>query len=658
VDLNSFHKRIQEALNLLENQTYIQRTAGELYEYLTNQEKDVENEIKSTAIDPAAPGELLTTYLFDEILRDAKVKLDTNNQLYEFGKKIDDNIVGRDKDFYVNFITPLNTNTITTSNINMWSAGRPNDLIVYLPENRRLMDELRLIKKTEKYIQTTNSPALDPTKERLISEKSQQNQVRKRVMVAQLKEGLGDARMFLNGSELTDIKNTEPRTKITLGVQQLIKTIYTNLKMLTVDFTEAHIQRIIQSQDDLLFNDTLHESEVEIINRIQRNKANHERTTIKGLIDNFYARPYGWYQTAVLCLIAKLFKRNKISLKRDGSNLNDRDVLEALQKSNQYGNTMVDLEEEISNTQVQKLKNFYQDYFNEPNLGNEPKEISRLLKLRLEKEVKDLSELYILRSRFKFLEALGEPLSKLKMVAEKEHPYFFTALHQYQDNLLDDKENVLEAVKTFMNGAQRSIFENVQLYLESNNANFNYIDHDSLIKLSEVAESPTPYKGILMQEAKAALEIIQKEVHSHQQAERSKATEAITQCIEKIRSFNDFEKLNANKQQDIIAPFQQAIQNITQERFIGNIRTKAHEAVNDLYQKQLEIMMRLANPPAPVEPGVSEPPKPKITFIRKDSVKVSFPKPALETKQDVEDYLAVLKTEYMRIIDEQKLISL
>jgi hypothetical protein len=69
-------------------------------------------------------------------------------------------------------------------------------------------------------------------------------------------------------------------------------------------------------------------------------------------------------------------------------------------------------------------------------------------------------------------------------------------------------------------------------------------------------------------------------------------------------------------------------------------------------------MMRLANPPAPVEPGVSEPPKPKITFIRKDSVKVSFPKPALETKQDVEDYLAVLKTEYMRIIDEQKLISL
>ena len=61
VNLATFHKQVQEALNLLESQTYIQRTAGDLYEYLTNQEKDVENEIKSTDIDPTAPGELLAT---------------------------------------------------------------------------------------------------------------------------------------------------------------------------------------------------------------------------------------------------------------------------------------------------------------------------------------------------------------------------------------------------------------------------------------------------------------------------------------------------------------------------------------------------------------------------------------------------------------------
>ncbi|RZK14836.1 MAG: BREX system P-loop protein BrxC, partial [Flavobacterium sp.] len=328
IDLTAFHKQVQEALNLLESQTYIQRTAGDLYEYLTNQEKDVENEVKSTDIDPTAPGELLASYLFDEILRDAKVKLDSNNQPYEFGKKLDDNVIGRDKDFYVNFITPLNANSVSTANINMWSAGRPNDLIVYLGEDKRLFDELRLIKKTEKYIQTTNSPALDETKKRIISDKAQQNQDRKRAVLNQLKESIGDAKMFLNGSEMTDIGTKDPKNKITQGAQQLIKTIYTNLKMLTVDFTEAHLQRIIQSQDDVLFKDGLHEMEVEVLNRVQRNKAAHERTTIKSLIDAFYIRPYGWYQIAVLCIIAKLYKRNKISLKQDGNNLDDKAVLD------------------------------------------------------------------------------------------------------------------------------------------------------------------------------------------------------------------------------------------------------------------------------------------------------------------------------------------
>ena len=658
VDLSLFHKQVQEALNLLESQTYIQRIAGEFYEYLTNQEKDIENEIKSTDIDPTAPGELLSSYLFDEILRDSKVKLDTNNQPYEFGKKLDDNIIGRDKDFYVNFITPLNVNSITTSNINMWSAGRPNDLIVCLPEDKRLFDELRLIKKTEKYIQLTNSPTLEPIKQRILSEKQQSNYERKTTVLKQLKESVGDAKLYLNGSELTDIGSKDPKTKITVGVQQLIKTIYTNLKMLTVDFTEAHLSKIVQSLDDVLFKDTLHEVEVEVLNRIQRNKTSHERTTIKNLVDNFNARPYGWYQTAVLCLIAKLYKRNKISLKQDGNNLDDRSVLEALQKNNQYTNTIIELEEEIQNSQIQKLKNFHQEYFNEPNLGNEPKEISRFFKQRIEKEVKDISEIYILRNRLKFLEALGEPLSRLKLIADKEHPYFFNALEHYQDDLLDDKENVLEAVKKFMNGTQRSIFENVLLYLESNNANFDYIGNDSLEKLSIVAESSVPYKGTLMQEAKTALELIQKEVTIQQNLERETAITTITQSISKLKSFDEISKLDIRQKEEIIAPFEKVIKEIEQERFIGNIRTKAYNATNDLYQKQLEFMLRLANPSKPVEQDSTEPIIPKVVFVRKDSVKINFKKPALESKQDVEDYLAALKEQYLRIIDENKRISL
>ena len=669
VNLAVFHKEVQEALNKLEHDVYIQRTAGDLYEYLTNQEKDIEKEIKNTDIDVTATGDLLSSFLFDDILRDAKVRLESNNQPYEFGKKMDDNIVGRDKDFYLNFITPLNVNAITTANVAMFSMGKPNDLVVLLPDDNRLSRELTLFKQTDKYVLLNNNESLDSNKKRILSEKAQLNAERKRAIVAQLKEHIGDAKMYLNGSELTDIGSKDPKTKVNQGIQQLIELIYTHLKMLKGNYTEGDIKEIVlKRDDDVLLKSELHEVELEMLNRIQRNKTNNDRTTIKNLLDHFGARPYGWYQAAVLCLIARLYKRNKINLKQDSNNLDDKQVLEALQRNNQY-NTIIELEEEIQNTQIKKLKDFHQEYFNEPNLGNEPKEISKAFKKRLEKEVNDLNDLYAQRHRLMFLESLGEPIKRLKAVAEREHLYFFNKLSEFEDNLLDDKENVLDNVKKFMSGQQRAILEQVLLYREGNRANFSYVQQDNLDTLSQVAESPTPYKGAQMQAAKVALEAIKEEVTTQQKLARDKATDEIQQAADKLKSFDEFNKLDNRQQNEMLKPFEEAINTVKNERFISNIQTKAATITNELYHKQLNLMMLFATPPpqpAPVA-GVGEagspvpvqtPPKPKITYVNKNNVKVAYKKHTLVNEQDVDDYLAALKKEYLRIINDNKGISI
>ncbi len=57
---------VEEALNLLEQQTYIQRN-GEVYEYLTDEEKDVEQEIKNTEVESDAVAEELGKLVFDRV---------------------------------------------------------------------------------------------------------------------------------------------------------------------------------------------------------------------------------------------------------------------------------------------------------------------------------------------------------------------------------------------------------------------------------------------------------------------------------------------------------------------------------------------------------------------------------------------------------------
>jgi hypothetical protein len=270
----------------------------------------------------------------------------------------------------------------------------------------------------------------------------------------------------------------------------------------------------------------------------------------------------------------------------------------------------------------------------------------------LEKEIKDLSEMYGKRIRFKFLESLCESLNRLKELVEKEHLYFFTALNQYKDDLLDDKENVIDATKRFMNGSQLMIFEKVLTYLESNNANFDYIGSEKIAFLQSIVSNPTPYKGNLMQEANEALNNIQSEISAKQETERNSAIASIQSSIDKLKKFNDFNKFDEKQKSEILAPFEKIIKEIETERFIGNIRSKAYNTTSEIYQRQLEKMTSLVNSNlpsiTPTQIDVNDIEKnpysaPKISFISKDSIKINFKKPALETKQDVEEYLEVVK---------------
>src|SRR3546814_9380806 len=72
-DIPAQHKKLEAALNLLEQQTYIQRN-GDVYEYLTDEEKDVEQEIKNTDIENADLAKELEKLLFDGVIKQRKIR--------------------------------------------------------------------------------------------------------------------------------------------------------------------------------------------------------------------------------------------------------------------------------------------------------------------------------------------------------------------------------------------------------------------------------------------------------------------------------------------------------------------------------------------------------------------------------------------------------
>lgn len=80
-------KEVKEALNMLEANTYIQRN-GDVYEFLTDEEKDIESEIKDTDIDQSEINGLFADIVFKDILSKLqKVRYKEKKQDYPLAKK-------------------------------------------------------------------------------------------------------------------------------------------------------------------------------------------------------------------------------------------------------------------------------------------------------------------------------------------------------------------------------------------------------------------------------------------------------------------------------------------------------------------------------------------------------------------------------------------
>ena len=661
LDLADHQKRVQEALNRLDLETYIQRS-GDLYEYLTDDEKDVETDIKNTEIDSSAVNDLLVDLIYRHILRDPKIRYEENKQDYVFGRKLDGTVAGREQELSINIVTPSNENYSNEHILVSQSLGT-SELLVVLPEDKRLEDDLRLCKKTEKYVQQNISTSLKDNIRKILADKSHQNKQRETDLRTRLAELLGRSRLFINGTRL-ELAPGDARNRLTKAFQELVKTSYPNLKMLKVIYKEENIKGILLDKSDDLFkhdDNTLAEAELEMLSVIQRNKKSGERTTVKRLLDTFLAKPYGWYQAAVLCVLAKLYLRNKVEIKQDSNILDDSDVFAAFSNSRSFANTVIEPQEEFSSVTVRKLKDFHQGFFNEANPGNEAKEVALATVSRMQEEIRGVEALSERQSQYPFLSVLDEPLAELWKIKDKSYPFYLNELASFQDRLLDLKEDVLDPVKKFMHGTQREIFDSVRQFAQTHSANYSYVEGDAPATLKNLLESPQPYKGNQVQKAKQALDTLKGNIEKLIKKERAAAIKVIDSMISRTESLDDFDVLNAEQREQVLAPFDRIKRGLEQADLIPVIRETLNRFETEGYQEQLKLMTELAAKKRYDEKDDKEPDKvkePPAEYIAATKIRVSYPKAYLATDEEVTDYADKLKAEYLKTIKNGKRISL
>jgi hypothetical protein len=657
VEIAAHEKAIKEALELLARQSYLQRN-GDVYEFLTDTEKDIEVEIKNTDIDESEVTKLLSDVLFKDILRDPKVRYEANGQDYSYARKLDDQLVGKDSEVALNIITPDHPNHGNQTALAAQCTGKP-ELVLVLPPDLHLMDEVRLFLKTQKFIQQNSGSGTDEARRSILNERGRQNSTRRTNLKELCSELFTKAPVFLNGSKLESISYSEPRNRFHKAAQELIAFAFPNLRMLKGSYDENTLSAALLSDDDLLTSgqQPLSEAEQEILTYVQRNQNEGERTSAEEMIRQFGRRPYGWYPMAVATLLGRLFRMGKVEL-RTTEPLDARSALECLKNSRQHGALRVRLQEQFDSSKINALKRFHQEFFDRPNGGTDARSVGQLTAEAFSGEKRDLGVLLDQTTRYSFLGKLKPAADKIGQLADKDYAYFLNHLGDFEDELLDAKEDYLDPIKSFMHGAQRVAYDEVIAFLKEEEANFPDLPQEEVQPLRDLAAAEAPYRGDGIPAAKTAATALRQRIDKLLTAERVAGASILDDHEQRIRALDDFSKLDADAQAEVLTKTTEARNAIALARFLTAIRDRLNRYRDQDYPAQLERAARLAAP-APAGGGNGGGPSPAApTYVPANSLRASCALPYIATEAKLDQWLASLRSAALKEIEKGHRISL
>jgi energy-coupling factor transporter ATP-binding protein EcfA2 len=673
VDLTKHKRHVEEALGLLEQNTYIQRN-GDLFEFLTDEEKDIEQEIKAIEVDTAEIAKELETLIFDGIIKSRKLRHEASSQDYSFARYLDDRLLGRDYELAINAITPFHEQSGNAEAIAMRTMSR-DELAVVLNADARFVGDLMMFKRTDKYVRQARAVAQQPTIERIIRDKGEQNSSRQRDLTLRARSLLADARLFVRGEEI-EVRSEDPQAKIERAFQTLVDKVHVNLGMLRgVAYSENEIGKFLAQGNDGMFGGgdaNLTEAEQEILNYAQANARTGIRTTVKAILERFERKPYGWSYAAILCTTACLIGRGKIEARQDGSPLEGEALQRGLQNSHAHGNVVLELQVEFTPVQTRKLKEFYGEFFDSQPAGSEGKALGLETAEAFAALKNELAVLQAQSPRYPFLVALTEVQEAVREVTGKPYAWYVQELGRHEDRLLDLKESILDPVRRFMGGSQKKIYDEARIYLSDHGANFGYGGDDKAGAIRAVLDDPNCFKGTAIQQMKGTLDSLRAEVDARIVAERKAALSEVEALREKLRALPEYSALTDPNRREIEAGLAGVLETIENSSLIAVIRERVNGFKSTAYPALLSRVTTPVPKPAGEAAGVGEerqgfrdgespaptPTPPPTEYVAATALRVAYAKPFLADERDVDAYLDTLRETLISEIRAGKRITI
>lgn len=354
---------LADSLKRLEDRVLIQKL-GDNYRFLTDEEQDINREIKSQTFDP---NDISTT--LGEVIRgtiDSKYKY-TNGRVFSLDLFMDDNkINGGSNELALRFTSG------ELQSVQAESMRQSNAAFIITPLSIDLRNDIETTVKVEKYIRSQAGIKNDPERDKIIAARRTEMEGLKEKISADFADSIRNAVVAINGTEVDIPARESVTTRRDLILEELVKSVYTKIEYIKAPCSRSNIKRLLTLPKMELEVATANTKAEDAINEyIIEQARNHVPVTLESIVRDFKSAPFGFTDEDVAYIVAYLMKTELVSLIYNGTTLAPTaDTADILLKSANDGKITIKVRERIDNQLLDTVRSVARDLFDTTALGD------------------------------------------------------------------------------------------------------------------------------------------------------------------------------------------------------------------------------------------------------------------------------------------------
>ncbi len=478
-DKITLREKARKSLDRLMSQNYIGRT-GDTYNFLTDEEQDIQREIKNTPVDTAAIVANIAHMIFGDIYTTKKYRYGKYD--FAFDQMVDGVMVGSvTGGMRLRFLT-VATDAVEKSELRLMTESKGQALVVLgdFPYYESLENGMKI----RKYVKQRNVTQLPKSVQDIIRDRQEEAVRYERASMGELKRAIEGAVYYVDGERL-EIKSGDAKSKIDQALEYLVAHVYSQLGLVT---------RNIETDEDIL--DILNGAE----DRIPGTEPNRDAaanveeylivqdrkklpTSMADVQSRYQAVPYGWREIDIAAVVALLICQQKVTIKYGGVTIrpdNPR-LPDMLRKKSEIGKTGISKRQEVTAVKMKRARELLREYFDVMDVPDDEDGLVAFMVKKFSEQkghYEELDSRYASGRKYPDHHRVAAAMELMERVLsqQKDNIALIDCVLKEEDALFDSKED-LQNVEGFF-GNQVQIFDAAAQLEEELRNDLDYISHE------------------------------------------------------------------------------------------------------------------------------------------------------------------------------------